>query len=303
MKLHWVRAARPAMCTAHGNTGCWMCTMCGRFFRGAEGKKELICRRGFVERIPHKPGMTGKKTTPDIGICPNTDAIRRRIKQITGSVLYRERKKMKKTSYFAKIILFSVVYVFLKLYYGWTWLGELVTTVLAFIAAVTFWIEYKQNERINEAQLVMELNDQFISNPAMTKVEWELERYYVKTERKNLTEEDEAKLRTCFHEDNEQRQNFVNYLVHLEGVAALVNSGVLHLPVIDNLMAYRYFLAVNNPVVQQEELLKFKDYYQGIIRIYDKWSKSPDGRPRKIPLEKYSLSQAIEKYQASDRQG
>ena len=36
-------------------------------------------------------------------------------------------------------------------------------------------------------------------------------------------------------------------------------------------MSYRYFIAVNNPIVQKTELIKYKDFYHGIFDIYDNW--------------------------------
>ena len=70
-----------------------------------------------------------------------------------------------------------------------------------------------------------------------------------------------------------KRQNLVNYLVHLEGIATLVNNGVLRLDAINDLMAYRYFIAVNNPVVQQLELDPYEEYYHGLVGINTEWSK------------------------------
>ncbi len=40
---------------------------------------------------------------------------------------------------------------------------------------------------------------------------------------------------------------------------------------IDDLMSYRYFIAMNNPVVQEIELLEYPDFYKGCIQIYQKW--------------------------------
>ena len=36
-------------------------------------------------------------------------------------------------------------------------------------------------------------------------------------------------------------------------------------------MSYRYFIAVNNPIVQKLELLEYTDYYMGCFAIYDEW--------------------------------
>lgn len=65
-------------------------------------------------------------------------------------------------------------------------------------------------------------------------------------------------MRSMFGIDKPDRQSLVNYLVHLEGVATLVNTGVLRLKTINDLMAYRYFIAVNNPVVQELELNNYQ---------------------------------------------
>lgn len=65
----------------------------------------------------------------------------------------------------------------------------------------------------------------------------------------------------------------MNYLVHLEGIAALVKNKVLRIRTIDDLMSYRYFIAMNNPVVQKLELLEYPDFYKGCFDIYDAWVK------------------------------
>lgn len=160
---------------------------------------------------------------------------------------------------------------------------------LTIIAAVAFWMEFRSNEKINEAQLVMELNDQFITNEQFFKVEWELEKYY---EAYNAAKQagqatDNIPFGLNLSLETEERQYLVNYLVHLEGIAALVNEGVLHLNVITDLMAYRYFIAVNNPLVQEIELIPCRDYYRGIFRIYKKWSRKLG--KGKIPMEEHSL--------------
>ena len=87
--------------------------------------------------------------------------------------------------------------------------------------------------------------------------------------------------------DKQERQHLVNYLVHLEGIAALVHEGVLRSKVVTNLMAYRYFIAVNNPIVQKNELLPYEDYYQGCFAIYEKWSKTLG--QDKVPMNEYAL--------------
>ena len=56
-------------------------------------------------------------------------------------------------------------------------------------------------------------------------------------------------------------------------------KNVLRLSVIDDLMAYRYFIAVNNPVVQKVELIPYQDYYQGLIKLFSKWAEMNKSMP------------------------
>ena len=90
-----------------------------------------------------------------------------------------------------------------------------------------------------------------------------------------------------------KHQDMVNYLVHLEDVAALVNNGVLRISAVNDLMAYRFFIAVNNSLVQDEELLEDKEYYQGCIKAYKIWKKYREDMRLVIPLEKCDLEDVL----------
>jgi len=165
----------------------------------------------------------------------------------------------------------SCLYILGQRFCDWEWLTETVATILAIVAAVAFWLEYRENKLLNEAQFIMELNEQFLSDSNLSDVEWELEKYFNRYRKNELTKEYEEEFEKKFALENRERQHLVNYLVHLEGVAALVSNGVIHLDAIDDLMSYRYFVAVNNPIVQRLELLEYPEYYKGCIGIYDAW--------------------------------
>lgn len=171
------------------------------------------------------------------------------------------------------ITIIVCLYLLGQYFWDWEWLTETVATIIAIVAAVAFWLEYHENKLLNEAQFIMELNEQFLSNEKLSDIEWELEKYYTRYRKGTLTEEYCEEFEKLFDLENRERQHLVNYLVHLEGIAALVNNGVIHLDAIDDLMSYRYFVAVNNPIVQKLELLEYPDYYKGCIGIYDDWAK------------------------------
>lgn len=196
---------------------------------------------------------------------------------------------MKKKPYIAAMVLLVCFYLAGQYFIRDNVYASTVTTVLAIIAGVAFWLELRNNERISEAQLIMELNNQFISNPQLTMVELELEKYYAlyMEAEKNGSPKDAIPFGIDLDCFDENRQSLVNYLVHLEGIAALVNEGVLHLDVITDLMAYRYFIAVNNPIVQKKELLAYQNFYHGCFQIYEKWSREQG--EDKVPMSENRL--------------
>lgn len=196
----------------------------------------------------------------------------------------RKNRGVRKWSYILLMVIVGCVYIVAQHFYDWERLTETVATIIAIIAAVAFWLEYRESKVLNEAQFIMELNEQFLSDPKLSAVEWELEKYYAHYRNNDLTPECEEAFERRFDMDKPERQSLVNYLVHLEGITALVNSGVLRLNSIDNLMSYRYFIAVNNPIVRKLELCDYSDYYKGCYSIYDSWVELLKRKKVEIPM-------------------
>ena len=195
-------------------------------------------------------------------------------------------------------LLVSLILILLYLYLRTTTddssITDMVMAICAILAAVAFWVEYHHNNKINEAQFVMELNNQFITDKKLSTVEHDLEMYYVAS-KKALEEQT-----TCmegfsekYNINQKEHQNLVNYLVHLEGIATMVNTGILRLNTINDLMAYRYFIAVNNPAVQELELSEYQEYYKGIFNLYPVWKKKLG---KNMPLKETPLIPENEKY-------
>ena len=185
----------------------------------------------------------------------------------------RERHSVRKLWYILIMVLLSIVYFIGHNFLNLDWFTEFFATVGVIITAVAFWLEYHENKVLNEAQFAIDLNEQFIGNEKMSNVEWELEKFYTKYKNNELTDRDKEEFRDKFKIESKDRQDLVNYLVHLEGIAVLVKTNVLHIGVIDDLMSYRYFIAMNNPIVQELELLEYLDFYKGCFDIYDAWVK------------------------------
>lgn len=169
-------------------------------------------------------------------------------------------------------------------------LSDIVTTATALVAAVAIWLELKQEKSLNEAEFVMELNSQFVNNPVMVKVEHKLEIYYYYWKMNDGNNVSNLHLDLDLDIKESDRQDLVNYLVYLEGLAAMVRSGVIHLEAIDDLFAYRFFIAVNNPVVYETELKEYADYYQGCFWLREEWTNRWQKSGRRIPLVKYDVN-------------
>ena len=104
-------------------------------------------------------------------------------------------------------------------------------------------------------------------------------------EGKTITEE-------IVNEDN--IQIVINYLVYHEALAALVKKGVLSIKNIDDLFAYRFFLVMNNPEIQEKELRPEAQYYHGCFWLYKKWKNYREKRGLYILLKDTSLEKTEE---------
>lgn len=148
----------------------------------------------------------------------------------------------------------------------------------------------KQQNEIEEAKFLLQFNQSFIQDPNMSSVEHCLECcgiYKTISDNELITDEN--------------RQRFINYLVYLESLAPLVLRGILKLEYIDDLMAYRFFLAVNNPALQRDQLFQFPEYYRGCFKLYAVWRDYRKTNDYEILMEDTGLDKwsDFEKYAKS----
>lgn len=150
-------------------------------------------------------------------------------------------------------------------------------------------VEARQND-IEEAQFLLEYNQAFIQDEKMCAVEQRLEQWM-----EGRLPEGEP----LINDDN--RQRFINYLVYLEGLAPLIFRDILKLEHIDDLMAYRFFLALNNPELQEDQIFRYPEYFRGCVKLYAIWKnyRTQNGHP--TPLSEYALDRwhEFEKYSES----
>lgn len=79
------------------------------------------------------------------------------------------------------------------------------------------------------------------------------------------------------------------YLDWIESISSLIERNVIDFYTIDNIMTYRFFIIVNNPVVQERELIPFSTYYRGTYYLYNRWHKYETQRELAMPLYETAL--------------
>ena len=142
----------------------------------------------------------------------------------------------------------------------------LVDAIIATIGAVLVLYQLRDSAKqeakqtdVDECNFILEYNRSFIENGSLSEIEAYMEA--------RLTGNYNGSIKNL----SLKRQELVNYLVYLEGFSSCVLNRVLQKERIDDLFAYRYFLAMNHPEVQEKELRPFAAYYKGCFRLYDEW--------------------------------
>lgn len=174
-------------------------------------------------------------------------------------------------------------------------LSTLFVTSATIIGGLAIWIQLKREKDLKEAEFIVNYNNTFITNEKFTDVESKLERYKKIIGTEQVTKKPSPELKKAIQDIEEiDTQSLINYLVYLEALSTLVTSGVVRLRNIDNLLSYRFFLAVNNSVVQSLELIPDSTDYRGTYILHQKWTKYKSKNNLKILLKSTSLSETRE---------
>ena len=160
-------------------------------------------------------------------------------------------------------------------------LCEVITLVTAVIGAVALYLQFRRDKEINEANFLVEYWKIFTENDSLLDIEMKCE-YDLKNKK------------TAFNEGDSK--SIALYAQWLESLSAIINREMLSFDFIDNMYNYLFFVFVNNKYIQQTELLPNWEYYQGIIKTYDKWVKYLKKHNKKIIMEENGLDKALASY-------
>ena len=132
----------------------------------------------------------------------------------------------------------------------------------------------KRAKDLSEAEFIITLNQNFTTNQDIREVYGKIE-----ANRNGLedpfTDEDAVKI--------------VHYLTFFETINYLIKRKVLNFDMIDNIFAYRFFVAVHNRHIQSRELVKDDRYYRNIYSLHKSWNEYRKKNNIEIPHEQFSL--------------
>lgn len=153
--------------------------------------------------------------------------------------------------------------------------ANVVTIITAIIGAIALFIQFKNDKTINKASFLLDYNRSFYND-------YQLGELFSELDKSNCDE-------NYVIDYNKYRADIVKYFEWIETMASLVERNVIDLYMFDNIFAYRFFVIVNNKVAQENELIKYKEYYRGVYYLYDVWYKFETKRGLKMPLAENGL--------------
>lgn len=143
----------------------------------------------------------------------------------------------------------------------WALVIDIFMLMLTFCGLVFAGTQLLSNKNLNESQFLMQLNSGFIENKDLVEVERRLERFYI-------GEISEIEMLKDWGMNSPMRQNMIDYLVFFEGLSVSIQKHIIKIDSMDDLFAYRFFLAMHNPAIQIIELKEYPHYYRGCFVLY-----------------------------------
>jgi len=124
---------------------------------------------------------------------------------------------------------------------------------------------------IAEGEFLSNLNKSFVGSKDYKKA-YSLIQHYIDQVEHNA---DKQKILNAQNELSKglTKADISNYLTFFEVFQLLRDRNTLTIPMFDDLFAYRFFMAVHNPVFQQEKLIHKPDNFRNIYRLEHDWMR------------------------------
>ena len=160
---------------------------------------------------------------------------------------------------------------------------SIITIITAIVGAFGIWLELNKEQEINQASFILTINSDFYAlggkgTMYAADLEKKLDEDFNGIKKLELKKEDLVMV--------------IQYLVWVKTLSSLINRRMIKISAIDDLFSYKFFVAVNNPLIQNMELLPYKTAYRGIFKAHKIWKKYRLKHGLEIYNEETDLSKA-----------
>lgn len=136
--------------------------------------------------------------------------------------------------------------------------------VVGIIFTILFTIQQLYGSKeIARATFIMELNQNYVENEEYMRVYNTLQSIY--------DDKQEGKLPHATETKKIEKGAISNYLTFFETIYILKNRGVISFDIIDDLFAYRFFLAVHSELFQKMKLGPQPENFKNIFKLEKEW--------------------------------
>lgn len=144
---------------------------------------------------------------------------------------------------------------------------------------IALFFQFKRERDLNEADFILRINNDFMANESISRIYRILEESKVNGQNENPFTNDDI-------------IDMANYISYFGPFYSLINRKIIKIESIDAILAYRFFLAINNKYMQQMLLcVENKEIaWESIYKLYHHWSKYRKNFNREIWQSNYSLS-------------
>lgn len=144
---------------------------------------------------------------------------------------------------------------------------------------IALFFQFKRERDLNEADFILRINNDFMTNESISRIYKILEES--KAEGQNKNPFDKCDL-----------IDMANYLTYFDPFYSLIKRKIIKIESIDPVLAYRFFLAINNKFMQQMLLCaENKEIaWESIYKLHFYWCNYRESLNREIWQNNYSLS-------------
>lgn len=154
---------------------------------------------------------------------------------------------------------------------------QIVSALVAVLGVILLAIELYQSRKITEAEFLANLNQAFVSNE-------DYKTAYALFEKYDFDALPDLEL---------ENYHISNYLTFFEVFQLLLERGTLTIDMINDLFGYRFFIAVHNPYVQRQKIVKSPENFRNIYILEREWVAYRKKRGMPVFHEEYSLEAVV----------